>query len=69
MNFMAIAIESAREGFTAGHGGPFGACIVRGDEVVAVAHNTVLCDHDPTAHAEMNAIRGASSKLANLHLP
>lgn len=60
--FMRMAIEAAREGIKGGEGGPFGATIVCGDEVVAVAHNTVLKDGDPTAHAEINAIRAASKK-------
>src|SRR5438093_8259131 len=61
--FMKLAITSAREGVELDHGGPFGACIVRGDEVISVAHNTVLRDSDPTCHAEMNAIRSACKVL------
>lgn len=49
-------------------GGPFGACLVKGDEVLAVTHNTVLKDRDPTGHAEMNAIRLAASKLETYDL-
>lgn len=45
-------------------GGPFGACIVdENGEVIAVSHNTVLKDHDPTCHAEINCIREASRRL------
>ena len=40
-----------------GDGGPFGAVIVMNGKVIAKAHNTVLRDNDPTAHAEINAIR------------
>lgn len=65
---MILAIESALEGIEKGEGGPFGACIVRRDEVVAVAHNTVLRDNDPTAHAEINAIRAAAKKLGTWNL-
>ena len=49
-------------------GGPFGACLVRGDEVLAVAHNTVLKDQDPTSHGETNAIRLAARKLQSFDL-
>ena len=65
---MILAIESALEGIEKGEGGPFGACIVRRGEVVAVAHNTVLRDNDPTAHAEINAIRAAAKKLGTWNL-
>lgn len=44
-------------------GGPFGAVIVKDDKIIAKAHNTVLKDHDSTAHAEINAIRKASQSL------
>ncbi|HPJ24187.1 MAG TPA: nucleoside deaminase [Bacillota bacterium] len=45
-------------------GGPFGALIIDKDNnIVAIASNSVLKDHDPTAHAEINAIRMASEKL------
>src|SRR3972149_424784 len=65
---MQKAIQSAKEGILAGEGGPFGACIVKGDQIIAVAHNTVLQDSDPTCHAEMNAIRLAAKKLATHEL-
>ena len=44
-------------------GGPFGAVIVKEGKIIAKAHNTVLKDKDPTAHAEINAIKKASQKL------
>ena len=44
-------------------GGPFGAVIVSEGKIIARGHNTVIESHDPTAHAEMNAIRMASSVL------
>ncbi len=63
---MHQAIEKARETMNNNLGGPFGAAIIDelGD-VVAVTSNSVLNDHDPTAHAEMNAIREASKKRAS----
>ena len=47
---------------------PFGAVIVRDGEVIAEAHNTVTSENDPTAHAEMNAIRAACAKLGKFRL-
>ena len=61
--FMKLAIEEARKGFTSNHGGPFGAVIVKDGEVIASAHNEVLTSHDPTAHAEVLAIRKACAIL------
>lgn len=61
--FMRVAIEQARRNMHAGAGGPFGACIVRDGKVIASAGNTVLRDNDPTAHAEINAIRAAGREL------
>ncbi len=60
---MKRAIIEARAGLLHGHGGPFGASVVRNGRIVAAAHNTVLRDLDPTAHAEVNAIREACRKL------
>lgn len=58
---MSLAIEQAWRGVKTGDGGPFGACIVKTPSltVISKAHNTVLKDNDPTAHAEINAIRQA----------
>jgi guanine deaminase len=66
-DFMARAIAKAREGIAAGQS-PFGAVIVRGGEVVAATHNTVWRDLDPTAHAEVNCIRGAAGALQAIDL-
>ena len=61
------AIEEARKTMNKNMGGPFGALITNKDgKIISIASNTVLYDHDPTAHAEINAIRIASKKL-NTH--
>lgn len=52
----------------AGHGGPFGAVIARGDEVIAEGWNRVTSTNDPTAHAEMEAIRAAAAALGRFNL-
>lgn len=67
MDIMKLGIEEARKTMNEGFGGPFGAVIVdNNNNVIAVASNTVLKDNDPTAHAEINAIRKACKKL-NTH--
>ena len=61
--YMKLAIEDATQHLNDEGGGPFGACIVKNDRIIAVAHNTVLKDTDPTCHAEINAIRKAAKSL------
>ena len=65
---MQLAIDSAMEGITLNEGGPFGACVVKENQVIAVAHNTVIKENDPTCHAEMNAIRLAAKTLGTYDL-
>lgn len=65
--FMRLAIEKSLESIDNG-GGPFGAVIVKDGEVVAAASNSVTNDNDPTAHAEVNAIRMACRKLGTFDL-
>lgn len=60
---MDLAIEEAKKNMKKNEGGPFGAVIVKDDKIIAVTSNTVLGTHDPTAHAEINAIREAGKKL------
>lgn len=60
---MKRAIALAKESVAKG-GGPFGAVIAKDGEIVAEAANRVTLDHDPTAHAEVMAIRIAATKLA-----
>ena len=60
---MGLAIVEARRGIKKGHGGPFGAVIVKDGKVVASGHNCVLKNNDSTCHGEINAIRKAEKKL------
>lgn len=61
---MTLAYAEAKRGSACGDGGPFGAVVVNAaGEVLAAAHNRVLAGHDPTAHAEVVAIRTACEKL------
>jgi pyrimidine deaminase RibD-like protein len=55
--FLTKAVEEAYKGVDSGDGGPFGAVVVLNDEVVVACHNMVLKHTDPTAHAEVTAIR------------
>ncbi len=66
--FMRAAIKEAQKGIHQGHGGPFGAVIVKDGKVVARGHNQVVKNNDPTCHGEMQAIRAASKKLATFDL-
>jgi tRNA(Arg) A34 adenosine deaminase TadA len=56
---MQCAFDEARRGVVADHGGPFGAVLVKDGQLIAAAHNRVVIDEDPTAHAEIVAIRDA----------
>jgi tRNA(Arg) A34 adenosine deaminase TadA len=66
--FMTRAIELSRQGMEAGDGGPFGAVIVRGEEIVGEGWNRVVAANDPTAHAEINAIRAACQRIGSFRL-
>ena len=65
---MQMAIEEAREGIHAGHGGPFGSVIIKDGEVVGRGHNRVVMDNDPTCHGEVAAIRDACTRLGTFDL-
>lgn len=65
---MQMAIELSRKGMENGDGGPFGSIVVRGEEIVGRGWNQVLLHNDPTAHAEVVAIRDACSRLGTFQL-
>ena len=65
---MAKAIELAIENVRSGRGGPFGAVISRDGRMIATGTNLVTSSNDPTAHAEVVAIRAACSALASFQL-
>ncbi len=65
---MQIAHSEATKGMLANDGGPFGAVVVKDGKIIAYAHNEVLKTNDPTAHAEINAIRKASKALETFDL-
>ena len=65
--FMREAIRLANESVEKG-GGPFGAVIVKDGEIIAGSANSVTIDNDPTAHAEVNAIRKACKRLGTFDL-
>lgn len=62
------AIELARQGMAEGFGGPFGAVVVRGDDILAESYNQVTSSNDPTAHAEIVAIRAACRAVGDFSL-
>lgn len=66
--FMKIAIDEARTGITAGHGGPFGCVVVKDGKVVGSGHNEVIKQNDPTCHGEVMAIRDACNNLGTYDL-
>nr|XP_023904146.1 uncharacterized protein LOC112015913 [Quercus suber]POE45637.1 guanine deaminase [Quercus suber] len=66
--FLTKAVEEAYKGVDCEDGGPFGAVVVHNDEVVVSCHNMVLRNTDPTAHAEVTAIREACKKLKKMDL-
>ncbi|WP_339777046.1 nucleoside deaminase [uncultured Thalassospira sp.] len=65
---MRHAIELSRQKMEEGCGGPFGAVIVRDDKVIAEGWNKVTSSMDPTAHAEVSAIRAACEALGDFNL-
>lgn len=66
--YMGIANELALQNVLTNHGGPFGAVIVKDNVVVGIGNNQVVKNNDPTAHAEISAIRNACEKLGTFDL-
>ncbi|MCL6442228.1 MAG: nucleoside deaminase [Alicyclobacillus sp.] len=66
--FMEIAIKLADENVATHHGGPFGAIVVRNGKIVGTGRNEVTTINDPTAHAEIQAIRDACTTLNDFQL-
>ena len=67
-NFMRRAVELSQWGMEHGFGGPFGAVIVKDGKIIGEGFNRVTSSKDPTAHAEIVAIRNASKNLRNFDL-
>ena len=63
--YMKEAKELAEENLTTNAGGPFGACIVKDGEIIGRGSNKVISENDPTAHAEINAIREACKNIGS----
>ena len=66
--FMQRAIQLAEAGMDSNSGGPFGCVIVKDDKIIAEGYNKVTSTNDPTAHAEVVAIRNACKKLNSFQL-
>ncbi len=66
--YLRQAIALASENVSTGRGGPFGAVVVKGSQVIAAATNRVFAEKDPTAHAEIVAIREACKALGHFQL-
>ena len=66
--FMQMAIREAEEGILSGHGGPFGAVIVKDGNVIGKGHNRVVVNNDPTHHGEIAAIRNACANISSFDL-
>lgn len=67
-SFMRVAIEEADTALRENQGGPFGCVVVRRGTIVGRGHNCVTSANDPTAHAEVNAIRSACRELGRFSL-
>jgi tRNA(adenine34) deaminase len=67
-DYMQLALQQARHAWTLGEV-PVGAVVVKDGEVIAAGFNQPIGRHDPTAHAEIVALRAAAEKLGNYRLP
>ena len=68
LSFISKAVELAKTGVKSGLGGPFGAIVVKDGEIIGEGCNLVTSQNDPTAHAEMVAIRAACKKINSYQL-
>lgn len=66
--YMKIAKDLSEDNLKTNVGGPFGACIVKNGEIIGKGSNHVLCNNDPTAHAEIMAIRDACKNIMSYDL-
>jgi len=66
--FMQEAIDLAKKNMESGNGGPFGAIVVKDGKIIGKGSNKVTSDNDPTAHAEITAIRNACKNLNSFQL-
>ncbi len=66
--FMKVARDLAQKNLTTNDGGPFGACVVKNGEIIGKGSNHVLRYNDPTAHAEIMAIRNACKNIKSYDL-
>jgi guanine deaminase len=68
LHYMDLAVKCAEQNLKSGNGGPFGAVIVKNGKVISSEPNSVTLSNDPTAHAEINAIRSACKTLKTPNL-
>ena len=66
--YMQTAIDLSKKNLKTHHGGPFGAVVVKNGKIIGRASNSVLKNNDPTAHAEIMAIRDACKKIKSYDL-
>ena len=66
--FMDVAIDLSDDNFDKNYGGPFGACVVKDGKIIGKGINRVIKNNDPTAHAEVVAIRNACKNLGTYDL-
>ena len=66
--YMDVAIDLSDDNFDKNYGGPFGACIVKDGKIIGKGINRVVKNNDPTAHAEINAIREACKNIDSYDL-
>ena len=66
--YMKVAIDLSKDNFEKNYGGPFGACVVKDGKIIGRGFNQVIKNNDPTAHAEIMAIRNACKNLETYDL-